>query len=177
MAIPRITGRQMKRSNVPSATPEEFYRRNVYLPLLTDFENQLRDRFNAHKKVVVGLNMLLPKFCGSASLCAIDDAVQFYLGDIPSVNAIEAEFTIWLSKCCQIEKRIAQLALYRPYNCATVSCFRTSTDCFPSWRRYPCRRRPQNGLYDKEKTEELPSESYGQREIDQTSAPQRPSTN
>ncbi|KAH6944339.1 hypothetical protein HPB50_002712 [Hyalomma asiaticum] len=75
MALPRITGRQMQRSNVPSATPEEYYRRNVHLPLLADFENQLRDQFNAHKKDVVGLNMLLPKFCGSASLSAIDDAV------------------------------------------------------------------------------------------------------
>ncbi|KAH8032941.1 hypothetical protein HPB51_003895 [Rhipicephalus microplus] len=81
MALPRITGRQMQRSNVPSATPEEYYRRNMYLRLLADFENQLRDRFDAHKKVVVGLNMLLPKFCASASLSDIDDAVQFYLGD------------------------------------------------------------------------------------------------
>ncbi|KAH7955891.1 hypothetical protein HPB52_004865 [Rhipicephalus sanguineus] len=95
MALPRITGRQMQRSNVPSATPEEYYRRNVYLPLLADFENQLRDWFDAHKKVVVGLNMLLPKFCASASLSDIDDAVQFYLGDIPSANVIEAEFTLW----------------------------------------------------------------------------------
>ncbi|KAH7973253.1 hypothetical protein HPB52_023318 [Rhipicephalus sanguineus] len=52
MALPRITGRQMQRSNVPSATPEEYYRRNVYLPLLADFENQLRDRFDAHKKAL-----------------------------------------------------------------------------------------------------------------------------
>ncbi|KAH8028555.1 hypothetical protein HPB51_017681 [Rhipicephalus microplus] len=105
MALPRITGRQMQRSNVPSATPEEYYRRNVYLPLLADFENQLRDRFDAHKKVVVGLNMLLPKFCASASLSDIDDAVQFYLGDIPSANVIEAEFTLWGNKCCQIEEK------------------------------------------------------------------------
>ncbi|KAH8022391.1 hypothetical protein HPB51_023813 [Rhipicephalus microplus] len=91
-----------KKSNVPSATPEEYYRSNVYLPLLADFENQLRDRFHAHKKVVVGLNMLLPKFCASASLSDIGDAVQFYLGDIPSANVIGAESTLWVNKCCQI---------------------------------------------------------------------------
>ncbi|KAH8039542.1 hypothetical protein HPB51_007444 [Rhipicephalus microplus] len=95
----------MQRSNVPTATPEEYYRRNVYLPLLADFENQLRDRFDAHKKVMVGLNMLLPKFCASPSLSDIDDAVQFYLDDIPSDNVIEAEFTLWVNKCCQIEKK------------------------------------------------------------------------
>ncbi|KAL1482594.1 hypothetical protein MTO96_033687 [Rhipicephalus appendiculatus] len=49
--------------------------------------------------------MLLPKFCASASLSAVDDAVQFYLDDIPSANAIETEFTLWLSKCCQIEEK------------------------------------------------------------------------
>lgn len=104
MALPRITGRQMQRSNAPAATPEEHYRRNVYLPLLAYFENQLRERFDAHKKVVVGLNMLLPKFCASASLSAIDDAVKFYLGEIPSASVIEAELTLWISKCCQIEE-------------------------------------------------------------------------
>ncbi|KAH7943282.1 hypothetical protein HPB52_007699 [Rhipicephalus sanguineus] len=125
MALPRITGRQMQRSNVPSATPEEYYRRNVYLPLLADFENQLRDRFDAHKKVVVGLNMLLPKFCASASLSDIDDAVQFYLGDIPSANVIEAEFTLWVNKCCQIEEK------NRPA-CALQALEMCNRDFFPN---------------------------------------------
>ncbi|KAH8035898.1 hypothetical protein HPB51_010650 [Rhipicephalus microplus] len=125
MALPPITGRQRQRSNVPSATPEEYYRRNVYLPLLVDFENQLRDRFNAHNKVVVGLNTLLPKFCASASLSDIDDAVQFYLGDIPSANVIEAEFTLWVNKCCQIEEK------NRPA-CALQALEMCSRDFFPN---------------------------------------------
>ncbi|KAH8033191.1 hypothetical protein HPB51_008129 [Rhipicephalus microplus] len=125
MALPRITGRQMQRSNVPSATPEEYYRRNVYLPLLADFENQLRDRFDAHKKVVVGFNMLLPKFCASASLSDIDDAVQFYLGDIPSANVIEAELTLWVNKYCQIEEK------NRPA-CALQALEMCNRDFFPN---------------------------------------------
>lgn len=105
MALPRITARQMQRSNAPSATAEEHYRRNVYLPLLAYFENQLRERFDAHGKVVAGLNMLLPRYCASASLSAIDDAVKFYLGEIPSADIINAELTLWMSKCCQIEEK------------------------------------------------------------------------
>ncbi|KAH7953579.1 hypothetical protein HPB49_010339 [Dermacentor silvarum] len=104
MTLPRITGRQVQRSNVPSASPEEHYWRNVYFLLLADFENQLRDWFDAHRNVV-GLIVLLPKFCASASLCAIDDAVKFYLGIIPSAAAIEAELTLWMSKCSQIEAK------------------------------------------------------------------------
>ncbi|KAG0425586.1 hypothetical protein HPB47_027258 [Ixodes persulcatus] len=105
MALPRITARQMQRSNAPSATAEEHYRRNVYLPLLAYFENQLRERFDAHGKVVAGLNMLLPRYCASASLSAIDDAVKFYLGEIPLADIINAELTLWMSKCCQIEEK------------------------------------------------------------------------
>ncbi|KAH8037469.1 hypothetical protein HPB51_010996 [Rhipicephalus microplus] len=125
MTLPRITGRQMQRSNVPSATPEEYYRRNVYFPLLADFENQLRDRFDVHKKVVVGLNMLLPKFCASASLSDIDDAVQFYLGDIPLANVTEAEFTQWVNKCYQIEEK------NRPA-CALQALEMCNRDLFPN---------------------------------------------
>ncbi|KAH8037854.1 hypothetical protein HPB51_018342 [Rhipicephalus microplus] len=118
----------MQRSNVPSAASEEYYRRNVYSPLLADFENQLRNRLDAHKKVVVGLNMLLPKFCASAGLSDIDDAVQFYLGDIPSANVIKPEFTLWVNKCCQIEEN------NRPA-CALQAIEMCNHDFFPNIHR------------------------------------------
>ncbi|CAN7978385.1 unnamed protein product [Ixodes persulcatus] len=94
MTLPRIVGRQSQRSNAPSVTPEEHYRRNVYLPLLADLENQLKERFQNHKKVVVGLHMLLPKFSASASLSGIHDAVEFYLGDIASAHTLAAELAL-----------------------------------------------------------------------------------
>lgn len=47
--------------------------------------------------------MLLPKFCASARLSAIVDIVK--LSDIPSADAIEAQLTLWMSKCCQIEEK------------------------------------------------------------------------
>lgn len=65
-------------------------------------ENQLKERFENHKKVVVGLHMLLPKFCASASLSGIHDAVEFYLGDIASAHTLAAELALWMSKCSRI---------------------------------------------------------------------------
>ncbi|CAN7982126.1 unnamed protein product, partial [Ixodes pacificus] len=102
MTLLRIVGRQCQRSNAPSVTPEEHYRRNMYLPLLADLENQLKERFENHKKVVVGLHMLLPKFCTSASLSGIHDAVEFYLGDIASAYTLTVELALWMSKCSRI---------------------------------------------------------------------------
>ncbi|KAH8037111.1 hypothetical protein HPB51_008535 [Rhipicephalus microplus] len=176
MALPRITGRQMQRSNVPSATPGEYYRRNVYLPLLADFENQLRDRFYAHKKVVVGLKMLLQKFYASASLSDIDDAVQFYLGDIPSANVIEAEFTLWVNKYCQIEEKNRPACALQ----ALEMCNRDFFSKHPQPTFYPgdftrVDVDPGTDFFHIEKAEELPSKSYEQRQIDRTSTAQHPS--
>ncbi|KAH9362108.1 hypothetical protein HPB48_002086 [Haemaphysalis longicornis] len=175
MALPRITGRQMQRSNAPSATPEEHYRRNVYLPVLAYFENQLGERFDAHKKVVVGLNMLLPKLCTSASLSAIDDAVKFYLGEIPSANLIEAELTLWMSKCCQIEEND------RPA-CALQALSMCNRNFFPNIHSLlgdtsRVHFDPRTDFLDIEKTSKLPPKPHEARKIDRTSAAQCPPRN
>ncbi|KAH9368760.1 hypothetical protein HPB48_004779 [Haemaphysalis longicornis] len=92
MALPRITGRQMQRCNAPSATPEEHYRRNVYLPVLAYFENQLREWFDTPtRRLWLGSTCCSRSSALQQAFPAIDDAVKFYLGEIPSANVIEAE--------------------------------------------------------------------------------------
>ncbi|KAH7931681.1 hypothetical protein HPB51_029709 [Rhipicephalus microplus] len=51
--------------------------------------------------------------------------VQFYLGDIPSANVIEAWFTLWVNKCCQIEEK------NRPA-CALQALEMCNRDFFPN---------------------------------------------
>jgi len=47
VSVPRTTARQTKRANMPGATPAEYYRRAVYLPLLdciiSDFHSRFQD--------------------------------------------------------------------------------------------------------------------------------------
>ncbi|KAL1424571.1 hypothetical protein MTO96_020039 [Rhipicephalus appendiculatus] len=82
MAMPRTVLRQNQRCEMPAANPEDYYRRNVYLPFLADLETQLKERFENHRSVVVGVQMILPKYCASASISRITDAAQFYLGGV-----------------------------------------------------------------------------------------------
>jgi len=42
--MPRTTKRQTKRDNVPAATPEEYFRRSIYVPFLDNFLAQLEVR-------------------------------------------------------------------------------------------------------------------------------------
>ncbi|KAL1439293.1 hypothetical protein MTO96_010318 [Rhipicephalus appendiculatus] len=100
MALPRTVLRQNQSCETPAANPEEYYRRNVYLPFLADLENQLKERFENHRSVVVGVQMILPKYCASASISRITDAAQFYLGERASV--IEGKLMLWRKKWSKV---------------------------------------------------------------------------
>ena len=43
---PRVSQRQINRANPPAATPTEFYRRTIYLPLLDAVITDMRSRFS-----------------------------------------------------------------------------------------------------------------------------------
>ena len=42
--LPRIAQRQTHRSNIPASTPFEYWRSNLFLPLIDHLINQLQDR-------------------------------------------------------------------------------------------------------------------------------------
>ena len=47
---PRIVSRQTQRSNVESNTPEEYYRRSIFIPFIDCLINQLKERFTGKNK-------------------------------------------------------------------------------------------------------------------------------
>lgn len=40
-------------NNVPAITPEEYYRRNIFLLFLNYVTTSLRDKFKTHEKLIV----------------------------------------------------------------------------------------------------------------------------
>jgi hypothetical protein len=60
--LPRIFGRQDNRNNVPARTPEEYYKRTVFLPFLDGILTQMSLRFCNREAAVLRLCGLLPKF-------------------------------------------------------------------------------------------------------------------
>jgi hypothetical protein len=71
-----IVGRQNDRSiNVPAGTPEEYYMRAVFLPLLDGILTQLSVRFCNHEAAVLRLSSPLPKFALNVSFGEIKTAL------------------------------------------------------------------------------------------------------
>ena len=63
LVMPRITGRQTQRNNVPADTPLEYYKRAIFLLYIDTVVMQLKARFQGQSATVCKLVGLLPTFC------------------------------------------------------------------------------------------------------------------
>ena len=50
LCIPRLGGRQQHRDNVPAGTPDEYYKRNLTIPLLDHVVMEMKSRFSIHQQ-------------------------------------------------------------------------------------------------------------------------------
>ena len=50
LCIPRFCGRQQHRDNVPAETPDEYYKRNLTIPLLDHVLMEMKSRFSIHQQ-------------------------------------------------------------------------------------------------------------------------------
>jgi hypothetical protein len=91
--MPRIVGRQINCNNVPALTPEEYYRRAVFLPFLDGILSQISVRFCNHEAAVLRLSGLLPKFAPKVLFCDIKEGVSHFAALLPRpVDAVQLEF-------------------------------------------------------------------------------------
>ncbi|KAL0858646.1 hypothetical protein ABMA27_012474 [Loxostege sticticalis] len=61
IVVPRMTGRQTQRSNIPAETAEIYYRRNVFYPFIDHVTTEINARFKPHESTIEGIQMLLPE--------------------------------------------------------------------------------------------------------------------
>ena len=87
----RFVCRKSHRNNVPANTPEEYYRRAIFLPFLDHVRNSLTDRFNTSARESIKFNNLIPenilKIKSDMSLRVIsDDLKSFYAADLVDID-------------------------------------------------------------------------------------------
>jgi hypothetical protein len=98
--MPRIVGRQINRNNVPAPTPEEYYRRAVFLPFLDGILSQISVRFCNHEAAVLRLCGLQLKFAPKVLFCDIEEGVSHYAALLPRpVDAVQLDFETWQILC------------------------------------------------------------------------------
>ncbi|KAL1416821.1 hypothetical protein MTO96_044855 [Rhipicephalus appendiculatus] len=121
MRMPRVTGRQLHRSNVPVASVEEHFRLSVFLPFLDYLIGQLKERFKRHRHTLKMLSSLLPQnIPESATLPTAEEFADVY-SNIISTSALQGELAVWAAKWKR-EKRekLSMSAMQAFANCPEV---------------------------------------------------------
>lgn len=104
--VPRIVGRQTARNNIPSDSPEQYYKRSIFLPFLDHFICQLQDRFTNHHQVMAKLQSLIPNFLkNTTDIKYFQEVALFYKDILPNYETFDAEIKIWLAKWKNVSDR------------------------------------------------------------------------
>lgn len=74
--MPRVAGRQIHRCNAPADNPEQYYQRNVAVPLINHIKAELDEQFS-------DLSVL-----ASSLLCLVPSVLCDRAGDLPNADEI-----------------------------------------------------------------------------------------
>lgn len=98
-SLPRLCGRQTHRSNVPSQTPKEYYRR---IPLLDHILSEMDRRFSTHQQTAVAGLSLVPSILVTKTLVETTSMVtklgDMYSNDLPNPTCLQSEIHTWYLK-------------------------------------------------------------------------------
>ena len=92
--LPRRPGRQKNRSNVPTDSPEAYYRISIAVPFVDHMLTSLNDRFSAAVKRATKISLLLLKFIvGTADV--LHDVFEMYRDDLPDAEQFQSGLIRW----------------------------------------------------------------------------------
>lgn len=99
--VPRKTSLQRNRTNVPSDSPREHYKRAIAIPLLDSLMGQMKDRFSGDRRHAHGLLHLVPSVIKSTSATESiesDHVLESFMSwesDLPFPRSLGSELRRW----------------------------------------------------------------------------------
>lgn len=111
-SVPRLANRQPHRSNHPSSTPSEYYRRAVFIPFLDFVLSQFEERFSDYHATASSMCSLIPSYFHKTSFDDMAPSLLLYknflindsmLG-LDDTHDYVTEFTMWRSRWSAVEK-------------------------------------------------------------------------
>lgn len=112
--LPRLTGRQTKRPNYSVSSVEEYYRVSVYIPLVENILNDMKERFNNEKnQAFLFLSQLTPKYIiktNNDDIVKVVHAIKKYyiFEDMDFIDLeemhLKTEINLWKSKWIRIKE-------------------------------------------------------------------------
>jgi len=93
---PRLSVRQRNRVNVPACSPQEYFKRSIFIPFLDHVLSDLKERFAAHNSAVYCLSILIPAFFHQYSFDDLLPALEMYHKFVSDDrNKLRSEFDLW----------------------------------------------------------------------------------
>ena len=97
MLVPRTCGRQTTRSNVEASTPEEYWRRTIFIPFLDHLIQEFEGRFTQLSEQAVRGLQLLPSTVSKLGAEDTQAICQRFKEDLPSPETFSQEVRRWQS--------------------------------------------------------------------------------
>lgn len=128
-AIPRKTSIQRNRSNIPSSSPIDHYKKSVAIPLLDSLIIQMQDRFSDEDRHARHLLYLVPSIIvnNTQELSEAAKGMLFWENDLPFPKSLGNELRRWQTMWQSAEKEL-------PNNLLLALCA-IDEDTFPNIHR------------------------------------------
>lgn len=97
ITVPRQVGLQTRRDNPPHTSPEEYFRRAIFIPCLDALISNLVDRFGKNRDILEVLNCLLPKYVNEVKVKSLITLKLFYDNRWSDCD-VEAQYMLWTTK-------------------------------------------------------------------------------
>jgi hypothetical protein len=119
LTMPRLTGRQSTRDNVPASNPSEYFPRAVWYPYLDAIIMSITDKFSRHHLTVLQLVALVPSVIHQYEWKDIVSAVRFYSSgcSLALEAEIRSDLEQWKNSCLRIPSQSRPVGPYCSRNC------------------------------------------------------------
>ena len=129
-SVPRTTGRQQHRCNVPSISPSEYFQRQLTIPALDYLISEMTDRYSSRltdtlSQVMTLLPSSVAESTGELTSSELKDLVAIYGDDLPAISSLDTELLCW---CVKWRGSSEARDLYTPLKALT----NTDGDFFPN---------------------------------------------
>ncbi|XP_071835292.1 52 kDa repressor of the inhibitor of the protein kinase-like [Apostichopus japonicus] len=95
LSMPRRCGQQTMRSNIEANSPEDYWRKAIFITYLDHLISEFNSRFTHASKVATRSLSLLPAHIHNLNDEEMSDIHQFYAADMPSPNTFTHEINLW----------------------------------------------------------------------------------
>lgn len=97
MTLPRAPPKSKQRSNAPASSAEDYYRRNMFLPLVDTLLVDMESRFSSQQQSAMKLSMIVPAHLIEMNYRweDIKEAMVKYRRFLTGDAAVKGEFLVW----------------------------------------------------------------------------------